>query len=179
MLPTKKTNNLPSKTEDGIIWKNNFWKRRTTIFYAGREIGFFQMKGWMKLGGGGILMDREFEIKTTNTWQTRFDIIDKTSNKKIALIKNNMWNGKIRLYVGNEIFRFKQNMWGNGTWWWQHENGTEEEKNEKLIKTSILNYFSGKGEFNFGNTGESNLNALILGGIFIKTMNNEGYSMNY
>lgn len=179
MLPTKKTNHLPSKTDEGIIWKNNYWKRRTTIFYAGREIGYFQMKGFLRLGGEGVLMDREFEIKGTDYWYNKFEIIDKTSDKPLATIKNNMWNGKIHLYVDDEVFRFKQNVWGNGTWWWQRENGTKEEQNEKLIKTSILNYFSGKGAFNFGNTGESNLNALILGGLFIKTMNNEGHSMNY
>lgn len=178
MLPTKTTENRVAKTEDGIIWKNNYWKRRTTIFYAGREIGYFQMKGFFRLGGEGILMDREFEIKGADYWYNTFEIIDKTSNKHLATIKNNMWNGKIRLYVDNEVFRFKQNMWGNGNWWWQRENVAKEQANEKLVKAKLTSIF-GKGEFNFGNTGESNLNALILGGLFIRTMNNEGYSMNY
>jgi len=64
MLPTKKTKNRVTNTEDGIIWKNNFWKRKTTIFYAGREIGYFQMKGFFRLGGEGVLLDRESEIIT-------------------------------------------------------------------------------------------------------------------
>ncbi|AFM05993.1 hypothetical protein Fleli_3679 [Bernardetia litoralis DSM 6794] len=81
MLPTKKIKNLSSKTDDGIIWKNNFWKRRTTIFYAGREIDHFQVKGLFVLRGTGILMDREFEIKTTHIWQNKFNFIDKTTNK--------------------------------------------------------------------------------------------------
>ncbi|WP_291720773.1 hypothetical protein [Bernardetia sp.] len=179
MLPTKAKTKAISKTEDEIIWKKSFWKRKTTILYAGREIGYFKMRGVFLLGGRGILLDREFEIRSKNYWSSKFDIIDKTSDKYLATIKFNVWTSKARLYVDGEVFRFKQNMWGNGTWWWQRENGTPEEQNEKLIKTSISNYFSGKGAFRFGNTGESNLNALILGGLFIKTMNSEGYTMNY
>lgn len=178
MLPTLKSKNLPSKTEDGIVWKNEYWKRKTTIFYAGREIGHFQMKGFFRLGGEGILLDREFEIKGQDYWYKKFEIIDKTSDKTLATIKNNTWNGKIRLYIDNEVFRFKQSMWANGNWWWQRENVPNERADEQLVKAKITSIF-GKGEFNFGNTGKSNLNALILGGLFIKTMNNEGYSINY
>lgn len=178
MLPTKKTKDRVAKTEDGIIWKNNYWKRRTTIFYAGREIGYFQMKGFLRLRGEGVLMDREFEIKEENYWHRTFEIFDKTSNKPLAIIKNNTWNGKVRLYVDGEVFRFRQSIWGNSNWWWQRENVSDEKASEKLVKAKLIS-FLGKGEFNFGNTGESNLNALILGGLFIKTMNNEGYSMNY
>lgn len=181
MLPTKKiiASNLPLKTEQGIVWKENFWKRKTTIFYSGKEIGYFQTQGFLKLGGKGVLLDREFEIKGMDYWCKNFEIIDKTTNTKIATLKNNIMKGKVFLYVDNEIFRFKKNSWNYTTWWWQRNNGTKEEQNEQLIKTSVTNFITGKGEFKFGNTGESNLNALILGGLFINKMTNEGYAMVY
>lgn len=178
MLPIKKTNksNLPLKNESGIVWKENFWKRKTTIFYSGKEIGYFQTTGFFKLGGKGVLLDREFEIKGLDYGYKNFEMIEIGSNKVIATLKNNISKGKVSLYVDNEIFHFKKNSWNYTTWWWQRNNG---EKNEQLIKTTLTNFMTGIGEFRFGNTGESNLNALILAGLFINKMTNEGTAIVY
>jgi len=65
-------------------------------------------------------------------------------------------------------------MWSFGKWWWerkQEDTETQTQKTtEKLVQNSVSNFLADKGEFNFGNTGESNLNALILGGLFIMTI---------
>ena len=176
MLPIKKAENRVTKSEDRIVWKTDFWKRKTSIFYAGREIGYLKINGIFFFQGVGILLDREFEIKATNFWYDKFVIIDKTGSRQIAIIKKNRWLGRFRLFIEEDVFRFKHNMWGTGNWWWQRENGTQEEQSEKLIKTSISNYLTGKGTFNFGNTGDSNLNALILGGLFAKALHRQMYN---
>ncbi len=178
--------NLPKKQENqGITWKINSWGNKTTIFYAGKEIGFFKMNMWSYNRGEAMLLDREFEIKTVNIWGTKVLIIDKIDERVIATLKIHFWSRKTELYVekDNETFIFRQNMWKIGKWWWERKQEETEllkevnsqlstslhKPTEKLIQNKILDFFETKGEFDFGNVGESNLNALILGGIFIMT----------
>lgn len=163
---------------NGITWKTDFWTQKTSILYNEREIGFFKMNIWKHKRAKGMLLDREFEIKPINFWGTKVVIVDKIDEQIIATITTNMWTNKTELYVekDDETFIFKQNMWSAGSWWWERKYTQSQLDNqqidtslpsEKLINSSISNFLTGKGEFNFGNTGESNLNALILGGIFI------------
>ncbi|MEM6299887.1 MAG: hypothetical protein AAF740_14460 [Bacteroidota bacterium] len=172
-LLAKWKNRKPAKSQQGITWKKNSWKRKTTIFYAGDEIGYFQMKGWLSYGGQGSLLNRPFFVRSKNIWQTRFAFIDGVNDEVIATIRMNPWSYRTRLFLGDEVFIFKNNFWGNGTWWWQRENGDATTQNEKLIHTHLTNLLTGKGQFEFGNTKESNLNALILSGIFIATLKEE------
>ncbi len=173
--------NLPQKQENqGITWKTHYWKQRTSIMYASKEIGFFQMSIWKFHRAKAMLLDREFEIKPINFWGTKIAIIDKIDERIIATLTINPWNQKTELYVekDKEIFIFRQNMWSTGKWWWERKlektQDTTQNKlqkpNEKLVQNSILDFFETQGEFNFGNTRESNLNALILGGLFIMTI---------
>lgn len=166
---------------NGITWKTDFWTQKTSILYNEKEIGFFKMNIWKYKRAKGMLLDREFEIKPINFWGTKVVIIDKIDEQIIATLTTNMWTGKTQLYVekDDETFIFKQNMWSMGSWWWERQYTQLQLENkqidtslpsEKLINSSISNFLTGKGEFNFGNTGESNLNALILGGIFIMKM---------
>ncbi|WP_338792709.1 hypothetical protein V9L05_13600 [Bernardetia sp. Wsw4-3y2] len=163
---------------NGITWKTDFWQQKTSILYNEREIGFFKMNFWKHKRAKGMLLDREFEIKPINFWGTKIVIVDKIDEQIIATLTTNMWTNKTELYVekDHETFIFKQNMWSVGSWWWERKYTQSQLENhqidtslpsEKLINSSISNFLTGKGEFNFGNTGESNLNALILGGIFI------------
>lgn len=161
----------------GITWKTDFWTQRTSILYNEKEIGFFKMSFWKHQRASAMLLDREFEIKPINFWGTKLSINDKIDERVIATITINMWNGKTILYVerDDETFIFKQNMWSMGSWWWERQVeglSNQEQRNlpkttEKLVQNRVSNFLASKGEFNFGNTGESNLNALILGGIFI------------
>ncbi|AFM03221.1 hypothetical protein Fleli_0761 [Bernardetia litoralis DSM 6794] len=173
--------NLPQKQNNqGITWKTDFWTQKTSILYNRKEIGFFKMNIWKYKRAKGMLLDREFQIKPINFWGTKVVIIDKIDERIIATISTDMWSGRTELYVekDNETFIFKQNMWSTGNWWWERklsETEKQEQKklaipNEKLVHNSISNFLTGEGKFNFGNTGESNLNALILGGIFIMKM---------
>lgn len=169
--------NLPQKQENqGIIWETNSWKRRTSIMYAGKEIGFLKLSAWRMNRGIAMLLDREFEIKPTNFWANKIAIIDKIDERIIARLTVNPWNQKTELYVekDKETFIFHHNMWSTGKWWWERKTDQTESKtqkpNEKLVQNSVLDFFGAKGEFNFGNTGESNLNALILGGLFTMTI---------
>jgi hypothetical protein len=173
---TKK--NLPQKQENqGITWKTNSWKRRTSILYTGKEIGFFKMNFWRHKRAKAMLLDREFDIKPITFWGNKLTITDKTDERVIATITINMWSNRTELYVekDDEKFIFKQNMWSTGSWWWERKIDSKEQKklhniSEKLVQNSVSNFLANKGEFNFGNTRESNLNALILGGIFIMTI---------
>ena len=185
---------------NGITWKTHFWTQRTSILYNEREIGFFKMNFWRYKRATGMLLDREFKIKPINFWGTKIAIIDRIDERVIATLTINMWNNKTKLYVekDNETFIFKQNMWSIGNWWWERElpklqeleqlessnkqqkqlikNNDIAKPTEKLVQNRVANFLESKGEFNFGNTGESNLNALILGGIFVMTIRKQAAS---
>ncbi len=173
---------------NGITWKTDFWKGKTCILYNEKEIGFFKMNFWKYRRATGMLLDREFEIKPINFWGNKITITDKIDERVIATLNINIWNSKTEMYIekDDETFIFKQNMWSMGNWWWERkmpklellEGANKQQKQlaksdnlakttEKLVQNKVSNFLESKGEFNFGNTGESNLNALILGGIFI------------
>lgn len=163
----------------GITWKTNLWNQRTSILYEEEEIGFLKMEMWsFKRKATALLLDREYELKSVNFWGNKFsmtDTTDKMNEQVIATITINMLSNKAQLYVlkENEKFIFKQNFWSIGGWWWERKyNPFNLEQNylpsdEKLIQNKVSNFLATKGKFDIGNTAESNLNALILGGIFI------------